>query len=220
MKKIVYIVLAVVIIAGIAITATIGLNVDIIYKAHEQVNIYIGKEANIKDVENIVKEVFGKQKIKVSQIEVFGDVFAVKAESVSDEQMENLKQKIGEKYELQDTSNIITKAHIPNLRLRDIIKPYIQPSSFMPIIITTLIILAFMAIRFKKLGSIKVVLQTGIMLILAELLLLSIIAITRYPVNQYIVPAGLTVYVATIIAMNIQAVKELEVKDSKEEKIN
>lgn len=212
MKKIVYIVLAVLIIAGIIVTATIGLNVDVIYKAHEEVNIYIGKEVDIKEIESIVKEVFGNQKTIVSEVELFHDMFIVKTKTVSEEQIESLKQKVGEKYEIEDISNMITTVHIPKLKLRDLIKPYVWP-----IVISTVIILVFMAIRYKKLGSIKVVLQTGIMVVLAELLLLSIIAITRYPVNRYIVPAGITVYIATIVAANIELVKNLEEKKDKEE---
>lgn len=217
MKKIIYIVLAIVIIAGIAIIATIGLNVDIMYKAHEQVNIYVGKEADIKDIESIAKEVFENQKIKITKIEVFNDAFAINTESVSDEQIETLKQKVGEKYSIEDTSNTVIKSSIPKLRLRDLIKPYVNTADHMSIIASTLIILAFMAIKFKKIGSIKIVLQTSFMLVLAETLLLSVVSLTRFPVNEYIVPAGITVYFATIIAISIQATKELNEKNIKKE---
>ena len=208
MKKIIFIVLAIIIVAGIIITATIGLNVDIMYKAHEQINIYIGKETNINEIKEIAKEVFGKQKTKVIVIEAFNDAFAINTESVSDEQIELLKQKVGEKYNIEDTSNTVAKSSIPKLRLRDIIKPYI-----MPIIIATVIILAFLAVRYKNMGITKVIiqlLQSGIMLILAEALLLSIIAITRYPVNQYIILGALTIYFTTLMYLNAQNLKELE----------
>ena len=207
MKKIVYIVLAIVIVIGIAITATIGFNVDIIYKAHNQINVYVGKETNIKEIEEISKDVFGEQKIRITAIESFNDAFAINTKSVSDEQIENLKQKVAEKYEIEDTSNTVEKLSIPKLRLRDLIKPYV-----IPVIISTIIILTFMAIRFKNLGSIKVVLQSMVMPALAEILLFSIIAITRIPVNQYVVPGAIAVYFVTIIVLNMQDLKELETK--------
>ena len=69
MKKIVYIVLAVIIIVGTIITATIGLNVDIIYKEHQELQVYVGKETDIKEIMNIVNDVFGKQKTTVTKIE-------------------------------------------------------------------------------------------------------------------------------------------------------
>ena len=208
MKKIIFIALAIIIVAGIIITATIGLNVDIMYKAHEQINIYIGKETNINEIQEIAKEVFGNQKTKVIVVESFNDAFAINTESVSDEQIESLKQKVGEKYSIEDTSNTVTKSSIPKLRLRDIIKPYI-----MPVIIATAIIFAFMAVRYKNMGITKVIiqlLQSGIMLILAEALLLSIIAITRYPVNQYIILGALAIYFTTLMFLNAQNLKELE----------
>ena len=154
MKKIVFIVLAIIVIIGIVLTATIGLNVDIMYKNHEQVKIYIGKEINIKDIEVIAKEVFGKQKNQVIGIDFFSDSCAINTENVTDEQLELLKQKITEKYGIEDTTNIIEKSSIPNLKLRDLIKPYI-----IPIAISTAIIFAFMAVRFKDIGSIKVVVR-------------------------------------------------------------
>lgn len=213
MKKIIFIVLAIVIVAGCIVTATIGLNVDIIYKAHEQVNVYIGKETNIKEIEDISKEVFGKQRIKIVAIEAFNDAFAINTESVSDEQIEALKQKVGEKYSIEDTSNSVVKSSIPKLKLMDLIKPY-----FRPVIISTIIILVFMAFRFKEIGSIKVVIQSCIMLALAEILLLSVIAITRCPVNQYVIPGAIAVYFATLIMLNVQNLKELELKKIQNEK--
>jgi len=219
MKKIIYIILAIIIIAGIAITATIGLNVDLEYREHERIDINIGKEANINDIKVIAKEVFGGQKVKVNKADSFNESFCINTQSVSDEQLENLTNKISEKYgEENKTIDEITNITVPKLRLRDIIKPYIMSSTYMPIIIATGLILVFMGIRFKQLGSIKIVVQTALMLILSEALLFSIIAITRYPVNKYVVPAGLTVYVATLVACNIQAVsEELPLNNQKEE---
>lgn len=219
MKKIIYIILAIVIIAGIAITAIMGLNVALEYREHERIDINIGKEANIKDIKAIAKEIFESQKVKVSKIDSFNESFCIETQSVSEKQIEKLKNRLKEKYELEDeTVNEIKSVYIPNLKLRDIIRPYIMSSTYMPIIISTGLILIFMGIRFKQLGSIKTVLQTVLMLILSELLLFSVIAITRYPVNKYVVPAGLTVYIATLVACNIQAVRdELPLKNKKEE---
>ena len=218
MKKIIYIILAVVIIVGITITAIMGLNVDVIYKTHEEVRVHIGKETNIKEIEAIAKEVFENKKIVVSNIEEFNDLFLIKVESCSEEEIENLKQKVAEKYEIEDKETIITKNQIPNLRLRDLIKPYIMPEYYMPLLVSTALILVFMAVRFKNLGSIKVCIQTVLMIGIAELLLFSIIAITRYPVNRYVIPAGLVVYTGTIIITNMQFMKNLEAQKALENK--
>ena len=58
MKKIIYAVLICVIIAGIVIIATLGLNADIIYSKNVQIDVYIGKIVDIKDIETRRKSAF------------------------------------------------------------------------------------------------------------------------------------------------------------------
>ena len=53
MKKIVYAVLAIIIVIGIIVVATIGFNVDTIYSNHREVKIFLGKDYNIEDVNKI-----------------------------------------------------------------------------------------------------------------------------------------------------------------------
>lgn len=215
MKKIVYAVLAVIIVLGIIVIATVGFNVDIIYSNHREVKVYIGKDYNIDEVQKIVNDVLPNEKIIINKVEKFNDSFIIKTNNVSDEQLETLKQKISEKYEISEENkeNIITTSDVGNLRIRDLVRPYI-----VPIIITTVIILVYMSILYKRLGIVKVIIQELIVLVLVGALLLSIIAITRCPVNRMFIPSVLTVYVITIIATNIQFTKQLENLKSKDEK--
>ena len=215
MKKIVYAVLAVIIVLGIIVIATVGFNVDIIYSNHREVKVYIGKDYNIDEVQKIVNDVLPNEKIIINKVEKFNDSFIIKTNNVSDEQLETLKQKISEKYEISEENkeNIITTSDVGNLRIRDLVRPYIVPK-----IITTVIILVYMSILYKRLGIVKVIIQELIVLVLVGALLLSIIAITRCPVNRMFIPSVLTVYVITIIATNIQFTKQLENLKSKDEK--
>ena len=190
MKKIVYAVLAIIIVIGIIVVATIGFNVDTIYSNHREVKIFLGKDYNIEDVNKIIK-----------------------AKNISDEQVENLKQKLSEKYEITDTSNLVTVSDVPSYRIRDIVEPYKWPG-----LSVTVIVLIVMGSIYRKLGSVKVVLQEGIVLIIAEALLLSVIAIARVPINRLFVPACLFVYILTIIASNIELTRQLESKKSEESK--
>ena len=86
---------------------------------------------------------------------------------------------------------------MPNTRLRDIIAPYI-----IPVLISTILILAYMALKFREQGVLNVILQTGILIIVSEWLFLSLLVITRYPINKIIVPAGLMIYYAVILTLN------------------
>lgn len=215
MKKIVYAVLAVIIIIGIIVIATVGFNVDVIYSNHREVKVYAGKDYDINEVNQIVNEVIPDEKVVINNVEKFNDSFVIKAKKISDEQLENLKQKISEKYEISEENkdSMITVSDVGSLRIRDLIRPYV-----VPVIIATAIILDYMAIRYKKLGIVKVILQEIIVLTIAGSLLLSIIAITRCPVNRLFIPAGLTVYILTIITTNLQFTKQLENIKGKEEK--
>lgn len=216
MKKIVYAVLAVIIIIGIIVIATVGFNVDVIYSNHREVKVYVGKDYDINEVNQIVNEVIPDEKIIINNVEKFNDSFVIKAKKISDEQVENLKQKISEKYEIseENKNNMITVSDVGSLRIRDLIRPYV-----VPVIIATAIVLVYMAIRYKKLGIVKIVLQEVIFLAVAGVLLLSIIAITRCPVNRLFIPAGLTVYILTILATNLQFTNQLEnIKDKEEKK--
>lgn len=215
MKKIVYAVLAVIVIIGIIVIATVGFNVDVIYSNHQEIKVYVGKDYNIDEVKQIVNEVIPNERVVINKQEKFNDSFIVKVNKISDEQLENLKQKISEKYEISEENrdNMITNSDVGNLRIRDLIRPYV-----VPIIISTAVILVYMGIRYKKIGIVKVILQEIIVLVMAGALLLSVIAITRCPVNRTFIPAGLTVYVLTIITTNLQFTKQLENLKIKDEK--
>ena len=65
-------------------------------------------------------------------------------------------------------------------------------------------------IRFKKLGATKTLLTTIIVLMLIGLTYASLIAITRIPINKFIIPIGMAIYVITIIVLNMKYEKKLE----------
>mgnify|MGYP000143298398 CR=1 FL=1 len=215
MKKIVYAILAVIIIIGIIVIATVGFNVGVIYSNHREVNVYLGKEYNINDVRQIVNEVITDEEVIINGVEKFKDSLVIKAKNISDEQVESLKQKFIEKYEISDDNkdSFITVSDIGSFRIRDLVKPYI-----LPIILATAIVLVYMAIMYKKLGITKVILQEVIVLIISGALLYSIIAITRFPVNRLFIPSGLAVYMLTIIITNLQFTKQLQNLKNKENK--
>ena len=89
MKKVIYGILACVIVIGIIITSTIGLNVDIIYSKNVEIDAYIGKTADIQDIKQIAKEVFGEEKMIVQKIELFDDMFSVTMKDKSDEELKD-----------------------------------------------------------------------------------------------------------------------------------
>lgn len=188
---------AVIILIGIIIIAAVGFNLDTNYKEYKLIEIKIGKEFNISDIESITNEVFSKKKVEIQKVGDFEETVVIKlADSdISDEQKNTLNTKINEKFGIENSVDDITVNVVPKIKVFDLIKPYI-----VPIAIITVVVLIYMAIRFRKIGAVKVVVQTVGMTVMAELLYFSIIAITRHQINELVMPVALVIYV-TILAL-------------------
>lgn len=192
-KLVAAIILALVVIAGIIITCTIGFNVEMQTKEHKQIQFYLQKEFNISDIREITNEVFPAQEVIIQKVEAFEDSVQISALEITEEQENNLVTKLNEKYELNLTAEDQEIVTVPKTRISDILKPNI-----MPFVIATIIILLYFAIKYRKLRILKVILKTIITLAISEALLLSIIAITRIPVGKYTVSMIFAVYVLAL----------------------
>ena len=218
MKKVIYGILACVIVVGIIITATIGLNVDIVYSKNVEIDAYIGKTADIKDIKQIAKEVFGGEKMIVQKIELFDDMFSITMKDKSDEELnekvEQFVSKLNEKYSTElKADNDITIVHNPKIRLSSIIKPYI-----LPIAISTVIILVFAGIRYRKLGILKIVISYLGYLLFVEGTYFGLLAITRFPINRFVIPIGLAIMIVIFTTLSFKNEQKLEEKIAEEKK--
>lgn len=213
--KIIYLVAVLIIIVGIIVTCIWKTNFSLEYSEHTRINVYIGKEFNIDDIKQIAEEVFEKKEIKYQNIEIFKDSIAINVKELNDEELALLKEKVKEKYEIEEIDSNITTMIIPHYRIRDIIKPYI-----VPIIITTIIILAYVGIRYLKLGLFTVIITLLIRLIVSEAVFTSIIQIFRIPVGVYTIPVAILVYIlvtiVTVIGYENEATRKKEQEKKKE----
>ncbi len=210
------ILIAIIIIAGIAVTLTIGLNFDLKYQETKQIQLNLGTEFNIDDIKQITNEVLPGQNVMIQKVEVFEDAVSIVSNNITDEQKQSIIEKINEKYETAEIeADTIEIETIPHTRGRDILKPYIAPFA-----LATFIILVYMAFRYKKIGSIKTIFKTLGIIILMQLVLFSIIAIARIPVGRVTIPLALGVYLLTLIGITTNFEKELKTKVSEEEKKN
>ena len=200
--KIVLIVL--IIIAGIAMIAVKGFNFDLKYQDTQRVELYLETEFNISDIKQITNEVFGNQKVMIQKVEVFEDSVSITTTSISDEQKNNLITKINEKYGTELKAEDIQIEDIAHTRGRDIIKPYIIP--FAIAVIATLV---YIGIRYYKLSTVKVVLKSIGILLLSQVLLFSVIAITRIPIGRLTIPMVILVYLLTLFGMTSRYEKNL-----------
>ena len=218
MKKVIYAILICLIIAGIVIIATVGLKADIIYSKNVELDIYLGKSFEIKDLQSIVNEVFPKERAIIQEIELFGDTVSITLEDNRTEEelnskIEELNKKINEKYELENEAKDITVTHNPKIKLSSILMPYVYSLG-----ISLVIILIYVGIRYRKLGIVKTLITYLLAIGATEMLLLSVIAITRFPINRLVIPVGFVVVITILGFSNERKLAKLD--DKEKEKKN
>jgi len=222
-KIICFIIIALTIIAGIAMIALKGFNVEVRYTAHQKVELVIGEE--IKDVSKIQEkadEVFGKGKSVVQIVEVYKDTVQITAKEITEEQKNSLVEKVNELYpqevaenaegteegtETEETAKIldastITIQNSQNARLRDFLKPYV-----IPVTVVTTIIIAYFVILYYKLGIRKIIIKSVLTIVLSQAVLLSVLALTRFPMGRFSTPLILLVYVTSLINLSGSLIK-------------
>lgn len=212
-QKVLSIIIAVIIIAGAIVTGVMGLNYDLRYQETKRIELYISKNFEIADIKAITDEVMGKSPVIIQKVEVYEDSVSITAKDITDEQKQSIIEKLNEKYETELSADSTQIETIPHTRGRDIAKPYITP-----FIISTVIILVYVAIRYRKIGVLKTLLKTIATSVVAQAVLLSIIAIIRIPVGRLTIPMIVTVYMLTLVGLTTNFEKKLEIKKEEENK--
>lgn len=194
--KILSIISIFIIVVGMVMILLKGFNFDLTSESSKSIELYITKEFDISDIKNITDEVMKNEQVKIQKVEVYGDSANIIARDITEEQKNEIINKVNEKYGVEIDANNVQIQSIPHLKGKDIVKPYIIPA-----IIATGIILIYMCIRYRKLGEFKVIFMTLGITILSQILLFSIIAITRIPVGRLTISMVITVYILSLIAI-------------------
>lgn len=211
-NKVLIILTALIVVLGIVITAVKGFNFDLKYQQAKKVELHINKEFAISDIKQITNEVLSKNGIIVQKVEMFEDTASIIAKDITDEQKTNLITKINEKYGTEISAENTEIVTVPHTRGRDIVKPYIAP-----FLISVVIILCYMAIRYYKLNCIKVILETIGVLLLTQILLFSAMAITRIPIGRLTIPLIILVYILSLLGITNKYEKDLATKKAEQE---
>lgn len=206
-NKILILLMILIIIAGILMIIFKGFNFDLKYQDTKQIEFGLDKQFSISDIKAITDEVLNNEPVLIRKVEVYEDAVNITAREITDEQKANIITKVNEKYGTDlnaDEIEIVTVAHTKG---RDIIMPYV-----VPFIIATIIILIYMMIKYYKLNSGKVLLKIIGIIILAQVLLFSIMAITRIPTGRLTIPLVLTVYMLTLVWYTTKLENQLKTK--------
>jgi preprotein translocase subunit SecF len=199
-KKILCIIFVIICIIDIAITAIKGLNVGLYFG--EGYNISFSESnINLKDIKSIAKDVFGN-KFVVQKVEFFDDSCMIKVKSVNDDQINNLCTKLNEKYSSDLKSTDVKVEHISNVRVRNIVEPYIIPT-----ILSLLIVLGYYATRFRGASQMFGLVKT---LLIVDVLIYSVYAIGRLPINVLTMPILIITYVLVVLGYTVYSEKQKE----------
>jgi len=193
-KIIIISIMTLIILAGIVVTGIYGFNKELKYSQSQSIDVYIEQEADISKIKEIVNENLNNSNNMVQTVEIYKDLVTIRAKEITEEQKDNIVNKIKENYEFSQTADNTTINTVPETKLIDMYKKYI-----VPFIISGIIVLVYMAIRYYKKGILKVLGRTIVFPIFGELFLLSIISITRIPVGRFTPVLVIAMYIASIL---------------------
>lgn len=203
--KVLIILIALILVIGTIMIFTKGLKFELKYQDSKKLELNLGKEFERKDIKEITDEVFERQQVLIQEIELYKDSVSITTSEITEKQKENLITKINEKYGTDYKSENVAVEKVAHVRGRDIIKPYI-----LPFVISSLIILVYIIVRYYKLNILKVIMKTVGIITLAQMVLLGIIAITRMPIGNFTIPLVIFVYMFSLYISTAIFEKELE----------
>ena len=196
-KKIGLLALILLVIAGLVVVILRGFNVSLMSRQHESLDIVLGKTFDVRDVRDICDKVFPDKKYVVRVIEVFKDAVEVNVESATDEEKQNLINELNTKYELALTVEDITVRVSSNVRIRDMIIPYI-----IPVMVSMVLITVYFILRFRKINALKLLCNLYVLILISLAVFASVVAIARIPFSSIIVYLMAVITIIEIVLVN------------------
>ena len=193
---IIYIIICLIIIAGIAVWDAQGFNTELQYSSRYQIQLSNKTGVEISDIETIADEVLGETNYSIQEVEIFGNSVAIIAEEITEDQRDEIVEKFNELYDYDLSASSVDITYIPFTRVKDVIKPYIIPG-----ILSLAIVLAYFLIRFRKINWKEVTLKTLLIPVIAELLMYSIMAIIRIPFGRIAIALSVNMYFIVILIL-------------------
>lgn len=187
-------IMSLVILAGIVVVGIFGFNKELRYGQGQVINVYVEQMVDVTNIKKIVNECLAGKTNMVQTVEIYQDYVTIKAKEITEEQKNNIVNKLKENYEFSQTAEDTTIENVAATKYIDIYKKYIVPFA-----VSGVIVLAYIVIRYHKKGILKVLGRTIIIPVFGELFLLSIIAITRIPVGRHTPVLVIAMYIASIM---------------------
>ncbi len=187
-------IMSLVILAGIVVVGIFGFNKELRYGQGQVINVYVEQIVDVTNIKKLVNECLAGKTNMVQTVEIYQDYVTIKAKEITEEQKNNIVNKLKENYEFSQTAEDTTIENVAATKYIDIYKKYIVPFA-----VSGVIVLAYIVIRYHKKGILKVLGRTIIIPVFGELFLLSVIAITRIPVGRYTPVLVIAMYITSIM---------------------
>ena len=171
---------ALVILIGIIVVGICGFNKELRFEQSQSIDVYVEQSVDESKIKEIIHESLGGSSNMVQTVEIYKDMVTIRAEEITEEQKDNIVNKIKENYEFEQTAEDTTINTVPATKIIDMYKKYV-----VPFIISGALVLVYMVIRYYKKGILKVLARTVAIPVFGELFLLSVIAIARIPVGRF-----------------------------------
>ena len=194
-------IIALVIIAGIVVIGIWGFNKELRFEQSQSIDVYVEQKVDESKIKEIVHESLNGNSSMIQMVEIYKDMVTIRSKEITEEQKDNIVNKIKENYEFDQTAENTTINDVPATRIIDIYKKYIAP-----FVISGVLVLIYMSIRYYKKGILKVIARTILIPVFAEMFLLSIIAITGIPIGRFTPVLVIGMYVSSILIV----IKETE----------
>ena len=185
-NKILYGIIAIILIAGIVTFFIHGFNIGNVYGSYTKIGLYIETGVNKDEVTQIVNETFENSEALIQDVEYFGEMVLITMPQATSEQIDNFLAKINEKYSLEYKAEDLDIFNMPALTFYEVAEPYIWP-----VALSVVIGIAFMAIRYSSLGVIKVIGKSILSIIVLQAVIVSLYLIFNLPIDLSIVPTTL-----------------------------
>lgn len=217
-QKFIILLSIIIIVIGVVFACIFGFNLGDDYKMQTRLRIPFEESFNMDDVKQMADEVLGDTAYKIGYSDDFEASVEIYLEGITDEQFQNFENKLKEKYptfadnekeeETSDTDEnkdeddkknmIIIGTVMPETNPFDLIKEYIKP-----VVITLVIGIIILTIYARKQGIIKSFFSNLAIIFAINAVYISLLAIIRIPLNEYIISLGILVYGISLICASV-----------------
>lgn len=190
---------------GILIIVFNKFEFNVNYSKNVRIELDLGKTFDAGEITEITNEIYKNQLAVIRSTGNFGETISITVKDSTDEQNEELINRINEKYETDFSVADLKLYYNSNVKGIDLITPYIVPS-----IVAGVLILVFFGIRYRKLGILTIFASVLAIVIGTAILYMALSSIFKMEINEISIAGGFAIaifsltYIATVFEKRLE----------------